>query len=280
MARRVIVAVVTVVVITSVAGAIVYRDLSTPCTFMAQPGSLFLRVISDSNQTPISGAQVSATSAPWLCNGFPVAPKTTMTFVTNSTEWHYVGGGASEAAFSFDVKYAAHSYSFTESVLVEGVSCVTLFIPSGDTNVTWGTFQSTCPPRALSTSSSSTTSSSSAIITGNFTTTSLFHRVTFQQEGACSPAVYVAPWSVTLGNATESEPPNTQVQNGGYSAGPEPASVYTIAFSVPNGTYRYSVRPEGAFYSYTGTVTVNGADVSITLSGPVVSCTTTTAGTG
>lgn len=104
------------------------------------------------------------------------------------------------------------------------------------------------------------------------------HKVTFQQEGACSPSVYVAPWSVTLGTITEAEPPGTPlpILNGGYSAGPEPSSIYTIVFSVPNGTYQYSVRPQGAFYAYSGTVTVNGADVLITLNGPAISCTTTT----
>ena len=123
------------------------------------------------------------------------------------------------------------------------------------------------PPASSKTATGSSTSSNG---------TTQPYRVTFQQEGACSPAVYVAPWSVTLGNTTESEPPNMAVSNGGYSAGPEPPSVYTIVFSVPNGTYQYSVHPQGAFYTYSGTVTMNGSDVSIMVNGPVISCTTTT----
>jgi hypothetical protein len=106
------------------------------------------------------------------------------------------------------------------------------------------------------------------------------HKLTFQQAGACSPAVYVLPWSVTLGNTTEAQPSNTPlpVPNGGYSAGPEPPGLYTITFSVPNGVYQYSIRPQGAFYSANGNVTVSGSDVTVTLDGPVVSCTTATSG--
>ncbi len=45
-----------------------------------------------------------------------------------------------------------------------------------------------------------------------------------------------------------------------------------------NGVYRYSLRPQGAFYSANGNVTVSDSDVTVTLNGPVVSCTTTTSG--
>ena len=105
------------------------------------------------------------------------------------------------------------------------------------------------------------------------------YNVTFQQMGACSPPVYVAPWSVTMNGTTKVEPPNGSVStNGGYSAGPEPPSVYSIVFSVPDGVYHYVLAPQGAFYTFSGTVTVNGSNLSVILEGPAVSCTTTTGG--
>ena len=101
--------------------------------------------------------------------------------------------------------------------------------------------------------------------------------VTFHQSGACSPLAYVAPWSVTLGNETIEEPSNATlpIPGGSYAAGPENQNLSTIAFSVPDGVYQYSVSPAGAFASPVGSIAVNGSDISIEVSGPVVSCTTT-----
>ncbi len=106
------------------------------------------------------------------------------------------------------------------------------------------------------------------------------YTVTFQQIGACSPAVYTVPWSVTLNGVTEARPPNTPlpIANGSYTAGPEQPYYYTIVFtSIPDGVYQYRIAPSGPFTILSGTVTVNGADVSVPVYGPVVACTTTTA---
>jgi hypothetical protein len=101
--------------------------------------------------------------------------------------------------------------------------------------------------------------------------------VTFHQSGACSPLAYVAPWSVTLGNETIAEPSNATlpIPGGSYAAGPENQNLSAIVFSVPDGVYQYSLSPPGAFASPLGSVTVNGSDVSIEVSGPVLTCTTT-----
>lgn len=118
-----------------------------------------------------------------------------------------------------------------------------------------------------------------AAVVSNFTlTTSVggarLYDVTFHQSGACSPLVYVAPWSVTLGNETVAEPSNATLPiSGGYVAGPEYQSLSTIAFSVPDGVYQYALSPQGAFAQPKGSVTVNGSDVSVELSGPAVTCT-------
>jgi hypothetical protein len=106
------------------------------------------------------------------------------------------------------------------------------------------------------------------------------YQVTFQQQGACSPSVYVVPWAVTLGGAlgsqVKAEPTNASlpIPDDGYGGGPEPPSIYTIVFTVHDGLYRWTVAPSDAFYYYTGTVTVSGANVTTTLDGPEVSCST------
>ncbi len=121
-----------------------------------------------------------------------------------------------------------------------------------------------------------------AAVASNFTLTtstaggSQLYDVAFHQSGACSPLAYVAPWSVTLGNETIAEPSNaTTPISGGYVAGPEYQSLSTIVFSVPDGVYQYTLSPHGAFAQPAGSVTVNGSDVSVELSGPDVTCTTT-----
>ncbi|MDA4112645.1 MAG: hypothetical protein OK474_01190 [Thaumarchaeota archaeon] len=105
-------------------------------------------------------------------------------------------------------------------------------------------------------------------------------RVTFAQSGACSPSAYIAPWSVNLGNEIEAEPAGATlpIQNDTYTASPLYANVSTIIFSVPDGTYQFRVSPFGPFGPDSGTVTVDGADVTVPLSGPFLSCTTTTPG--
>ena len=125
-----------------------------------------------------------------------------------------------------------------------------------------------------------------AAVASNFTATTSaaggthLYEVTFHQSGACSPLAYVAPWSVTLGNETIAEPSNATlpISEGSYAAGPEFQNLSTIAFSVPNGLYQYNLSPSGAFAQPTGSVMVDGSDVSIEVNGPVLTCTTTTSG--
>ena len=117
---------------------------------------------------------------------------------------------------------------------------------------------------------SSTTSTSSAVGTQ-------LYEVTFQQAGACSPTVFAAPWAVTMGGQTIAEPANTTlpISGGGYTASPQFQSFSAIVFSVPNGTYQYNISPTGPFERTSGSVMVNGTNVTVAVEGPVVSCTTT-----
>jgi hypothetical protein len=106
-------------------------------------------------------------------------------------------------------------------------------------------------------------------VTGSNNTGAVF-KVTFQQEGACSPTLYVPKWSVVLGNENETE----QLSSHDYYAGPIP--VPDLVFSVPNGFYQYRITGDGVGYAFepdSGNVTVDGADVVVVAVGPMTSCT-------
>ncbi len=105
----------------------------------------------------------------------------------------------------------------------------------------------------------------------------LLHEVFFTQEGACSPAVYAAPWAVVLNSkSTIIEPPGSILPSqNGYGAAPAFENYSVIVFALTEGTYDYSVLPSLMAQS-TGTVTVNSSDVTVLVAGPTISCTTTT----
>jgi len=114
--------------------------------------------------------------------------------------------------------------------------------------------------------------------TASVTVGTQLYEVTFQQIGACSPAVYTAPWAVTLGGETIAQPSNTTlpIPGGSYIAGTQFQGLSAIVFSVPNGLYQYSISPTGPFDRTAGSVMVNGTNVTVPVEGPVVSCVTTT----
>src|SRR5437016_1211495 len=122
----------------------------TTCAIQGQPGPFFLRVVSDANQTPIAGAQVTATNQPASvsCNGQPpylATNKTTLTFTTNNTEWYSLDS-QNNAGYSLVVKYSGQSYNFTADLRTISLTCASLYIPSGKTNITITEFQTPCPP--------------------------------------------------------------------------------------------------------------------------------------
>jgi hypothetical protein len=154
---RILVAIglVGAIAVTIFAESFLTTSLTGCPTLTVGPGSFSLRVVSDSNQTPVSGAQVTATSIPtgYLpanCQG----TQTTYKFTTNDTEWYslpadWYGG------FSLAVRYSGQSYSFTVSLPVESLTCSSLYVPSGMTNATRYTFQNDCPSMITTTSSGS-----------------------------------------------------------------------------------------------------------------------------
>jgi len=123
-------------------------ETSSWCVITGQPGPLFLRIASDSDQAPVPGAQVTATNQPAYCGNAlgssPATGQTSLAFTTNDTEWYSLPSG-NDAGYSFVVRYSGQSYSFTADLRPLSVTCATLLVPSGKTSVTITEFQTTCP---------------------------------------------------------------------------------------------------------------------------------------
>jgi len=122
------------------------------CTTVYPAGEswFFLRVVSDTNQTPIEGARVTAThqvTSP-TCPGSPqTTTEITLAFTTSDTEWYSFDTSFS-GTYSIVVAYSGHNYSFSShGAGAEMAACESLYIPSGRMNVTiTPEFVSTCPP--------------------------------------------------------------------------------------------------------------------------------------
>jgi hypothetical protein len=126
------------------AGAITTASTSYICSISGQPGGIFLRVISDSTMKPISGAEVTATNKPALCNGQQQAtPIVVQSFATNSTEWVSLPSD-NNAGYSLSVNYAGQVHNFTSDLRPASLTCATLLLPSGLTNVTITEFGMSC----------------------------------------------------------------------------------------------------------------------------------------
>ena len=164
--RRRTTAAILLIVVVAVVGALSYLFLSsssvpplntspTPvttttfCSITGQAGGAFLRILSDSTQVPVVGAQVSAANKPAYCgsNSYttdsPATSQTTITFTTNSTEWYSLNT-LNNAGYSFVVKYSGQSYTLTIDLRPVSTTCATLLVPSGHTNSTITELQTAC----------------------------------------------------------------------------------------------------------------------------------------
>jgi len=107
----------------------------------------------------------------------------------------------------------------------------------------------------------------------------VLYNVTFQQDGVCSPEVWVGTWSVAVGNQTKVQPEGTPLPLDDYNwASTENQSLSAITFALPDGSYLYQVHPTSGFTPDSGVVNVAGGDVVIHISA-IFYCTTTTAAT-
>ena len=118
---------------------------SIECVITGQPGPFFLRVVWDSNQTPVVGAHVEATTRPASVNGYPCSNPSTEDFTTASNTKWYSLGTQNEAGYSLVISYSGQTYNFTASLAPLSVTCASLSIPSGKTDVNISGFQTACP---------------------------------------------------------------------------------------------------------------------------------------
>jgi hypothetical protein len=130
----------------STATSIVTSSTTTSigCVITGQSGPFFLRVVWDSNQTTVVGAHVEATTRPASVNGYPCSKPSTKNFTTASnTEWYSLAT-QDEAGYSLVINYSGQTYNFTAGLAPLSVTCASLYIPSGKTNVTITGFQTAC----------------------------------------------------------------------------------------------------------------------------------------
>lgn len=123
--------------------AVSLTNSTSLCTFPSGSGAVLLRVLSDSDSTPVAGALVTTSyEFPYTCvPGANVASTTSQafeSFTTTSTEWYYFSG-LNEGTFSFSVEYGGQTYDLTASQGgFAAYTCVTLEIPSGAVDTTYG----------------------------------------------------------------------------------------------------------------------------------------------
>lgn len=131
--------------------------------------------------------------------------------------------------------------------------------------------------------------SSGRIISYTTTRSNLYEVDFIQQAATCPPSIpmYVAPWTVTLGNQSKTQPSNGSAPDGA-GAGSSYGVYSKIAFLVPNGVYDYNATPDddgytpfevstpanpnGAYSSVTGTVTISGSNVTVEIGPAEVYC--------
>ena len=130
---------------------VVTSYVSTYCTISGAPGGISVRFLSDilSNTTsmPIAGIYVVAVAKPFFCASLgglqPTGPQTITEFTTNATEWYPLPNNPT-ASFSIAAIYQGHAYNFTADLRPVSLTCATLYVPSGQTNVTITEFGMTC----------------------------------------------------------------------------------------------------------------------------------------
>jgi len=116
------------------------------CTYPSGSMGVLLRVLSDSDSTPVAGALVTTSyEFPYTCvPGANVASTTSQafeSFTTTSTEWYYLHG-LNDGTYSLSVEYGGQTYNLTATQRPGLYSCVTLQVPSGSVDTTYG---QSCP---------------------------------------------------------------------------------------------------------------------------------------
>jgi hypothetical protein len=97
-------------------------------------------------------------------------------------------------------------------------------------------------------------------------TTSQLYQLEFVQESNCFYGSWLLPWAVVLDNSTVVVQPSNATLPLTYSGAhlTSDSNYSTIVFSVPNGTYNYTIVPKDPFNpEQSGNLTVDGSDVQV-----------------
>jgi hypothetical protein len=112
--------------------------------------------------------------------------------------------------------------------------------------------------------------------------TSQPHRLEFVQESNCPYGSWLVPWAVVINHQTVVQPSNATLPlSYGSSRLTDNSTYSTIWYSLPNGTYNYSILPKNIFgQEQTGNVTVDGSNVVVQVTAFITSmgCSSTTTG--
>jgi hypothetical protein len=115
----------------------------------------------------------------------------------------------------------------------------------------------------FSSSSFQTTTKAVTTTTPAITTTS--HEVEFVQESNCPYGSWLFPWGVVVGSQAVVQPSNATLPLS-YSGShlTSDSNYSTIWFSLPNGTYNYTIIPNDPLGSpQSGNITVDGGNVVV-----------------
>ena len=113
------------------------QTTTTACTtiYPGQPLGASLRVVNATTLEPVARATVNATApVSGICGASSPIPISVL-ITTNSTEWYslpFINRGTYQIA----VTYLGRSYSVTMPLGLSVYNCATLYVPTGQTNVT------------------------------------------------------------------------------------------------------------------------------------------------
>jgi len=152
--------VLVILIVVAALGAVALLSHSTPglsttssssssaaCTILGQPAGFYLRVLNVSTGAPVRGADVVAVNEPAYCNYQQAAPRTTVAFTTNGTEWFELPS-ENDAGYAISVAYAGQPHNFTADLNPVSLTCATIYLPTGATNVTIKEFGGACSAAA------------------------------------------------------------------------------------------------------------------------------------
>jgi len=91
------------------------------------------------------------------------------------------------------------------------------------------------------------------------------YQLEFVQESNCPYGSWLVPWGVMVNHQTVAQPPNATLSlSYGTTRLTDNSTYSTILFSLPNGTYNYSILPKDPLgQEQSGNVTVDGSMVVV-----------------